>query len=580
MVTATTASILVVDDEESIRFTFKTFLEREGYRVLCADSFSKAVDYAVSEPLDLIFADIILGGKTGIEFLADVKRRGIATPVIIVTGEPSVETAAEAVRQGAFDYLSKPIRKEQLLKAASLGISHYALANERERYRSHLEAIFRSVQDGILTVDKNFEITHANEALGIVCGLPAQEIVGKKLRDVFPPRYSEPFWEILQTSFEKRQPLKQQYDITATEGRQQTLVLSGAPLLHKNGALLGTLLVARDITRLAHLERELQERQSFHNIIGSDTSMQHIFELIEDLADYDTTVLITGESGTGKERIAEALHYQGARAKKAFVKVNCSALAENLLESELFGHVKGSFTGAVKDKIGRFSMANGGTLFLDEIGDISARIQLKLLRVLQEKEIERVGASHTEKIDVRVIAATNKDLRDLVRKGEFREDLYYRLKVIEIPLPPLRQRRGDIPLLCTHFIERFNKKFKKSIAGLAPDAEHFFMHYPWPGNIRELEHTLEHAFVICRDPLIQLKHVPLDMRSTETLPISHRVAPMHYVDDKESIIKVLDKVDWNKAKAARLLGISRKTMYRRLERFNIEDPEVGGGDEE
>jgi transcriptional regulator with GAF, ATPase, and Fis domain len=282
--------------------------------------------------------------------------------------------------------------------------------------------------------------------------------------------------------------------------------------MDQEGRFTGALLVIRDITLLRDLERELRERHLFQNMIGKSKRMQDIYRLLEDLSNLETTVLITGESGTGKELVAKALHYSGQRAFNPFVTVNCSALTESLLESELFGHVKGAFTGAIHDKQGRFQAADQGTILLDEIGDISPLIQLKLLRVLQEKVFERVGESNPQKVDVRIIASTNKDLKEKVRKGEFREDLYYRLKVVEVSMPPLRERLEDIPLLVDHFREMFNKRFQKEIDGLSNEVLNKFMSYHWPGNVRELEHVIEHAFVLCRGRVITLEHIPSEVK--------------------------------------------------------------------
>ena len=333
---------------------------------------------------------------------------------------------------------------------------------------------------------------------------------------------------------------------------------------------MGAVLVIRDITRATDLERELRERHQFHNIIGKSDKMQKVYRLIEDLADTDTTVLITGESGTGKELIARALHYEGIRAAKPLVNINCSALSENLLESELFGHVKGAFTGAVKDKTGRFQLADGGTVFLDEIGDISPRIQLKILRFLQENEFEPVGDSTPVKVDVRIIAATNCNLKEKVKSGEFREDLYYRIKVIEIPLRPLRERRDDIPLLIDHFKKLFNNKFKKTINGISNDALPIFMHYQWPGNIRELEHAIEHSFVVCHGRTITVDHLPIEIMEHST---TKGPAPIKkHANEPREILEALNKTDWNKAKAARRLGISRRTIYRKIVEHKLTKP--------
>jgi transcriptional regulator with GAF, ATPase, and Fis domain len=348
------------------------------------------------------------------------------------------------------------------------------------------------------------------------------------------------------------------------------VLLTSSPLTDTEDRFLGAVLVIRDITRLTDLERELRERHHYHNIIGKSPGMQKIYRLLEDLADAETTVLITGESGTGKELVARALHYGGGRATKPLIKVNCSALAENLLESELFGHVKGAFTGAIRDKQGRFEAADGGSILLDEIGDVSARIQLKLLRVLQERELERVGDSTPIEVDVRVIAVTNRDLKEKVRLGEFREDLYYRLKVIEVALPPLRERREDIPFLVEHFVSQFNERFKKNIVGVSDGVLRRLMGYQWPGNVRELEHAIEHAFVLCHGRTIMEDHLPVEIQGE---PGAREPSPSQKASGaRESVVEALARTGWNKAKAARLLGVSRQTIYRQIARYGLRPP--------
>jgi transcriptional regulator with PAS, ATPase and Fis domain len=298
------------------------------------------------------------------------------------------------------------------------------------------------------------------------------------------------------------------------------------------------------------------------NIIGKSEKMQGLYALLEDLAGSDTTVLITGESGTGKELVAEALHYGSNRAHKPFVKVNCSALADSLLESELYGHVKGAFTGAVQDKLGRFEMADGGSILLDEIGEISPTTQLKLLRVIQEKEFERVGESKPIKIDIRIITTTNRNLKERVRHNHFREDLYYRLKVLEIPLPSLRDRLDDIPLLVDHFCKQFNRRFNKQVEGVSDDVEKTLAVYPWPGNVRELEHAIEHAFVLCHGRIIAVEHLPPEIRESQKYQKSNFKKSSSL--DIQTILEALKETGGNKAKAARLLGVNRRTIYRKL----------------
>lgn len=439
--------------------------------------------------------------------------------------------------------------------------------NELELSLEERETVFRSVNDAIITVDTEAHITGANEATKSICGVNLEEVIGKSFGDVVMP-CERSCHEVLSETLRTKSPVKE-YHLECRHRKRpaKAVVLNSSALFGQDNEFMGAVLVIRDITRLRDLEQQLSERHQFHNIVGRNRRMQEIYTLLENLADTDTTILFTGESGTGKEVVAKALHYSGIRAFKPMVKVNCSALAENLLESELFGHVKGAFTGAQRDRVGRFQAADGGTILLDEIGDISPIIQRKLLRVLQEKEFERVGDSTPMKVDVRVIATTNRNLKEKVESGEFRDDLYYRLKVIEISLPPLRERTEDILLLADHFIDRFNKRYKRDIGGISNEVLDTFMNYPWPGNVRELEHAIEHAFILSRSETITV-----DDLSSEIKGYAERKQPAvekRVAAGAQEILKALEKTGWNKAKAARLLGISRRTIYRKIQEYNI-----------
>lgn len=495
----------------------------------------------------------------------------------------------EAIRRGATPF-SKCVavkRKDGSVFYADISNSHIRLAgknfvlgafrdvterkrteDELNRYKSNLEAIFRSVKEAIISVDLNLSITEVNEAARGICGISRADI-GENLKGLTRP-CSLKCLDAIDETIVMKKPLEVFRLECGKIGNHhhQTVTLNTYPLIDSSGSFSGAVLVISDETLLVDLERDLGERRQLHNIIAKSDRMREIFHLIENLADIDTTVLITGESGTGKEVAAEALHYTGIRSDKPLVKVNCSAIPEYLLESELFGHVKGAFTGAVKDRTGRFELADGGTIFLDEIGDISPEMQLRLLRVIQEKEFERLGDSKTIRMDVRVITATNKDLAEKVRRGEFREDLYYRLKVVELMMPPLRERLEDLPLLEDHFLQKFNKKFKKEIRGLSPDVQKIFMNYPWPGNIRELEHAFEHAFIVCRHDFIVVSDLPQVLRDFS----KNRTASGRYnkFNEKDLLVNTLEKTAWNKQKAARMLGISRTTLYRKIEKYHLE----------
>ncbi len=561
------AKILIVDDEEGIRFTFKKFLTAEDYYVATAKDYEEAIGFISEIDFDLIFADIILRGKTGMDVLREIKNRKLLSPVIMITGYPNIDTASEAVRLGAFDYIPKPIQKDNLFHCIDLALQHKAVIVEREKYRANLEAIFRGVKDAIITVDKDLTILEVNDAAQNICEITRGSI-GSPITDLevrCKGQCLEPLKETIHTN---KSVEVNRLECQTGNPRDQVVSITTSPLLNQQGVFSGAIMVVRDETRITDLERELKERQQFHNIIGKSKKMQDVYSLIDLLADVETTVLITGESGTGKELVAEALHYKGSRKDKNLVKVNCSALSENLLESELFGHVKGSFTGAVKDKIGRFETADSGTIFLDEISDISPKIQVELLRVLQEKEFERVGDSTTVKVNVRVVTATNQDLLDKVQLGEFREDLYYRLNVMKIIIPPLRERKEDIPLLTEHFINKFNRKFNKKIEAISMDVQKIFMDYFWPGNVRELEHTLEHAFILCQQSIITLEHLPVEIKYSDQ---GTSVLDDENIDEPQAILDALRKSAWNKTKAAELLGISRRSLYRKISEYNIQN---------
>jgi len=560
------ARILIIDDEESIRFTFERFLTAAGHSVATAGSCREALARINETSFDLVFADIILGDGTGIDILREIKARGLSCPVIMVTGDPGVETAGESIRLGAFDYIPKPVNQDSLLHATRTALKYKALNEEKERYRTNLEAIFRSVRDAIITVDRESVVIELNETAMTMCGYSRDDI-GKPFGSL-PQICSGRCAEILGEAIKSGEPVgADRIECRPPKSARKVFSVRTYPLLSLTGTLSGVVMALRDDTHVDNLEKEIKEHRQFHRIVGRSEPMQKVYTLIKALAGVQTTVLITGESGTGKELVAEALHLAGERSNKPLVKVNCSALPESLLESELFGHVRGAFTGAIRDNVGRFHRADGGTIFLDEVGDISPIIQLKLLRVLEDREFERVGSSTPTKVDVRLIAATNRNLLEKVNLGELREDLYYRLKVVEIRLPPLRDRREDIPFLVEHFRGRFNTKFKKSIEAISADVLKAFLKYAWPGNVRELEHTLEHAFVLCSQNIITFDHLPPDFMSSSR--IEHRSVEETQESDSQAILEALDKTAWNKARAARLLGIDRVTLYRKMKRYNL-----------
>lgn len=560
--------ILVVDDEEAIRFTLDIFLRDEGYAVTLAASYDEAVACMLETTFDLMFIDIIMEGKSGIELLRTVKYKNPNAQVIIITGAPSIDTAAQALRLGALDYIIKPVRQNELLRLTRIAFRHKILADEKDHCQANMETIFRSISEGIITVDTAARVVDINGSAMALCGFENMGANGSSFHDL-TRNCSGACLEILEKVLQDKRSRKIKHvECTKKDGHRQILSISTSPLIDHMQTFSGCVMVLRDETRLHDLEGTFKENLSFNRLIGTGPEMTRLKGLIQALAQVPTTVLVTGESGTGKELTVEALHNAGPRHAGPLVKVNCGALADSILESELFGHVQGAFTGAVKDRIGRFQLAHRGTIFLDEIGDISPKMQLQLLRTLETMSFERVGSSITERVDVRVVAATNRDLTAKVAAGEFREDLYYRLKVVELQIPSLRARREDIPLLTRHNLRKFNRKFNREIKGVSSDVEKLFQAYPWPGNIRELENALEHAFILCDQNVITVSHLPSAMQNT---PLQVTDFAPHDPENQEAemIEQALVKTNGNKAQAARLLSISRRTIYRKIDKYNL-----------
>lgn len=447
--------ILVVDDDATHRLMLEAVLESEGYEVYQADDGETAVDAVKKEFYDFILMDIRMARMSGIDALKEIKKISPGIPVLIMTAYASVETAVDALKSGAYDYITKPLDTEKLKRIIASELEHSDLKQE-----------------------------------------------------------------------------------------------------------------------VAVLKERLGDRFDLSNIIGKSRKMKEVFEILAMAAPSDATVLIKGESGTGKELIANAIHQNSPRAGNPFIKVNCAALPEPLLESELFGHERGAFTGAVSMRKGRFELADGGSIFLDEISEMSPAMQARLLRVLQEQEFDRVGGMKTVKVDVRVISATNKDLELEVKEGRFREDLFYRLNVISVPLPSLRERKEDIPVLAEHFLSVFSEKNRRVIKGFHPKTLDLFMRHDWPGNVRELENTIERCVIMTRSESISPGDLPMNIQalSGDLEEDNTGVRPgwsMREVE-RDLIIKTLEQTGGNKTKAAEILGINRKTLQNKLKEYQVE----------
>jgi PAS domain S-box-containing protein len=428
-----------------------------------------------------------------------------------------------------------------------------------------------SVPDGVFAVDAQWRITSFNRAAEQITGVPRQEALGRLCCEVFRASICESSCALKQTLATNRPISNKVVYIVNARGERIPISISTAELKDARGKIIGGVESFRDLRLVNELRQQAEQQDSFSDIIGRSLPMRQLFDLLPAVAESDSTVLVEGPSGTGKELFARALHQLSRRKAKRFVAINCGALPDTLLESELFGYKAGAFTDARKDKPGRFALAEGGTIFLDEIGDISPAMQTRLLRVLQERVYEPLGGVEPLRCDVRVVAAANRSLETLVKEGKFREDLYYRVHVVRLSLPPLRERREDLPLLIDHFVARFNRLKSRDIAGLSDDALARLMQYDFPGNVRELENVIEHAFVLCRGGLIDILHLPPQVRGAEdgvrpVLPAGLTLAAM----EKLLIRNALRRQKDNRAAAARELGIDASTLFRKIKALGIQ----------
>ena len=430
--------------------------------------------------------------------------------------------------------------------------------------------ILDSISEGVFTVDLNWRITSFNQAAERITGIFCEKAIGRHCRDVLQADVCETGCTLRQTMETGKPIMNKAVHIIDAKGKRLAIAISTALLKDANGKVIGGVETFRDMSTVEQLRKEIEGRYSCQDIISQSHKMQNIFAILPNIAESNTTVLIEGESGTGKELFARAIHNIGFRKDKPFVAVNCGALPDTLLESELFGYKAGAFTDAKKDKPGRFALAEGGTILLDEIGDVSAAVQVKLLRVLQDKTYEPVGGVSSVKADVRIITATNKKLDQLVKDGKFREDLYYRINVMKLELPPLRDRKEDVTLLIDHFINRFNRLHNKNICCVTNEVTAVLLAYDYPGNVRELENIIEHCFVLCEGEIIEAKHLPASFRpdlKTDKIESSQPAT----IKQMEIILitQALRRNKGNKTATAKELGIDKSTLFRKMKTFGI-----------
>jgi PAS domain S-box-containing protein len=442
--------------------------------------------------------------------------------------------------------------------------------------------ILDSIADGVFTVDLDWKITSFNKAAEKITGIKKDEALGRHCWEVFKASICEQLCSLRQTIKSGRPIVNQPIYIVNSDGDRIPISISTAILKDQDGNVIGGVETFRDLSVVEELRKELAGQHTFLDIISKNREMQRLFGMLELVAENDTTVLLEGESGTGKELFAKAIHSLSHRKKGPMITVNCGALPDTLLESELFGYKAGAFTDAKKDKPERLALSKSGTLFLDEIGDISPMLQMRLLRVLQDQVYEPLGSTISEKADVRIVAATNKNLEELVQKGSFREDLYYRVNIVRLVLPPLRNRKEDIPLLAEHFLRRFNNLWGKEIQGLAPEVMSALMSYDFPGNIRELENIIEYANVVCKDHFIGKEHLPESLqrqpgREKTTVSVEANENESSFGDmEKKFIYETFKKNNWSRKLTAAQLGIHPTTLWRKIKRFNLEIPKHNG----
>ncbi|HOJ17277.1 MAG TPA: sigma 54-interacting transcriptional regulator [Ignavibacteriaceae bacterium] len=456
-----------------------------------------------------------------------------------------------------------------------------SLANEIEsktgeliEQKNRLDAIFNSNIEGTFTINNDWEITSFNKSAENITGYKKTEAIGKKCWTIFNSNICRNGCH-METTMQKGKPtIGNEVEILNKNNRKLPIKVNSAILVNNKKQIIGAVETFIDISEIKNLTSHLADTYKYENIVGKSKELQQVIHVLESVSQTNTTVLITGESGTGKELVARAIHLNSPRKNAPFIAVNCSAFAETLIESELFGHEAGAFTGASKTKTGRFELAQNGTLFLDEIGDLSLTVQTKLLRVIETLEFERVGGNKTIKMNTRIIAATNKDLNREIREGRFRADLFYRINVINIHLPPLRERRDDLPILINHFITIFNRKFSKNITSVSPEAYDILSEYPFPGNIRELENIIEHCFILCNRESICVDSLPKRLREKSAdYNKNEDVSNLQKLElvERGTIIAVLKKHNGNRRKAAKELSINPSTLWRKMVKLKITD---------
>ncbi|MFN2268788.1 MAG: sigma-54 interaction domain-containing protein [Desulfonatronovibrio sp.] len=454
--------------------------------------------------------------------------------------------------------------------------NHHSETGTVQPLQSGTEAILESISDGVFTVDKSWKITSFNRAAEDITGISRKEALGRQCCEVFRSSMCETGCALEKTMKTGNPIINRSGFIINAQGSRIPISVSTAVLCDDKGKIMGGAETFRDLSEVEGLRKELEGRFRMGDLVSRSPLMEAIFEIMPAVAESPSTVLILGETGTGKELAARAIHSLSPRSDEPFVAVNCGALPDTLLESELFGYKSGAFTGAVKDKPGRFSLAGKGTIFLDEIGEISQAMQVRLLRVLQEKTFEPLGSVKSERLEARIITATNKNMEKIVEDKVFRQDLYYRINVVRMEIPPLRKRKEDIGLLVDNFIKKFNRVQNRKVPGIDSQALSLLMAHDWPGNIRELENAVERAFILCGDNEISLKHLPIEITGIDSFSKGSDIKSARQNLEAMAISEAIERNNYSRQAAARELGIHKSTLFRKIKELNIKLPEQDG----
>ena len=558
---------------------YEDFLEEFSDGVVAIDKNLRIISFSTgAERITGYQANDVTGLTCKEVFKSDICEKGCIVKMVLKTGKP-VSNLREDIKNANDETIPVSMNASPLLnihgKIIGVVLSFrnvlevYKLTTELFKESTILQSIMNSIADGVFTVDTKWLITSFNPSAERITGYKKKKVIGKPCRIAFRSEYCGKNCPLMKTIRTGETITNFEMDILNAKDEKVPVSVSTALLINEKGEITGGVETFRDLTVIKQLTKELKGRYSFGNIVGKNPRMQELYNLIESVSSTNSTVLILGETGTGKDLVARAIHYNSPRRDKPFIKVSCAALPESLLESELFGHRKGAFTGALRDKPGRFKLADGGTIFLDEIGEIPVSVQVKLLRVLEEQEFEPLGGTKPIKVNVRIIAATNRDLKEAMKEGRFREDLFYRLDVIPISLPLLRERKDDIPLLVEGFIKKFNKETGRNIISVSRKALELLHDNEWTGNVRQLENAIEYAFVHCDGKMIQVQHLPEEIKiKKEKDGILDADTPLEEIE-KRVIISALKRNNFVHEKTARSLRISRTTLWRRMKKYGL-----------